>query len=299
MLHSIYITLESGACIYARHYIDSRIDNQLLSGFIHALGSFANEALGSEMQSLRLQTGEQLSIMRYPHGKFPIIGIIIADARDNTTLIRNLLLQILTEFYTIFRKQLEQDNASNITEFEEFRYTLDSILEGKVASRSNIKMLIGIIVGLVIVGIIVSSLIPLYIEVANFDMTSLGLPDIIFSDHDLSPTELQTLQSIVLVLVVVIMGFSCVVFFLPTFLAAYIAGNKKRGIWTAILFGISIGAILLIASPFIESFTDVNAFLWYLAFSPLLLFLALVCGFYGGRLKERRKLYPLEEDEGI
>jgi MFS family permease len=298
MLHSVYITLESGACIYARHYIDSRIDNQLLSGFIHALGSFANEALGSEMQSLRLQTGEQLSIMRYPYGKFPIIGILIADARDNTTLIRNLLLQVLTEFYTIFQKQLEQDNASNITEFEEFSYTLESILEGKVASRSNLKMLIGIIVGLVIVGIIVSSLIPLYIEVANFDMTQLGLPNIIFSD-DLDPAEFQALQSIVLVLVVAIMGFSCVVFFLPTFIAAYIAGNKKRGIWTAILFGISIGAIILIASPFIESFTDVNAFLWYLAFSPLLLFLALVCGFYGGRLKERRKLYPLEEDEDL
>ncbi|MHA1132443.1 MAG: hypothetical protein ACTSQQ_16775 [Candidatus Helarchaeota archaeon] len=298
MLHSVYITLESGACIFARHYIQSRIDNQLLSGFINALGAFATEALGSEMQSIRLQTGEQLSIMRYLNGRVSLIGIIIADARDNDTLIRNILLQVLSDFSLIFQPKLDFEHASNITEFEEFRYTLDTILEGRISSRSNLKMFIGIIIGLAIVIVILASLIPLYIKVINFDITELGLPDIIFSDHILDHSDVQTIQSIVLVIVVVLMGFNCIVFLGPTFLAAYIAGSKKRGIQTAILFGVSIGAIILIISPFIESYTDVNAFLWYLAFSPLLLFLGIVSGFYGGRLKERRKLYPLEDNKG-
>ena len=95
MLHSVYITLESGACIYAKHFIESKIDNQLITGFINALGAFATEALGSEMQSLRLQTGEQLAILRYAEGKTPIVGILVADARDNSKLIQNLLFIFL------------------------------------------------------------------------------------------------------------------------------------------------------------------------------------------------------------
>ncbi|MHA1649835.1 MAG: hypothetical protein ACTSYB_06560 [Candidatus Helarchaeota archaeon] len=294
MLHSIYITLDSGACIFAKHYIASKIDNQLISGFINALGAFSVEALGSEMQSLRLQTGEQLSVLKYTEGKIPLIGIIIADARDNPTLIRNLLSQILTDFYAIFQHKLETETPCSMSEFDEFGYTIDNLLEGKISSRTNLKMFIGVVIGLIIIAFILLALIPAYIELSNFNISQFGLQDIIFSDN-LDPTEFHALQSIVLVIIALFMGFNCICFFLPTFLAAYIAGNRKRGIWTAIFLGLSIGLLVLIASPFIESFTNVNAILWYLAFSPLLIFIAIVCGIYGGRLKERKKLYPLEE----
>ena len=147
-------------------------------------------------------------------------------------------------------------------------------------------------------GTIILALVPAFIELSNLNISELGLGIIDFDKPGgLLPAEFQTLQTIVLVVVGGIISFMCICFFLPTFIAAYIAGNRKRGVRTAIILGVSIGVLVLIATPFIESFTDVNAFLWYLAFSPLLLFIALVCGFYGGRLKERRKLYPLEEKE--
>ncbi|MHA1144310.1 MAG: hypothetical protein ACTSRW_06190 [Candidatus Helarchaeota archaeon] len=65
MFHSIYILKDNGVCLYTRHYKPGRADDQLISGFMSAFGSFATEALGSELQSIRLRTHERLSILRY------------------------------------------------------------------------------------------------------------------------------------------------------------------------------------------------------------------------------------------
>ena len=293
MFHSLYIVLESGVCIFSKDFIEVGVESQLITGFLNALGAFATEALGSEMQSLKLQTGEQLSILKYTQSKTPLVGIVIADPRDNPKLIQRLLLRILTEFTSIFKRQLDIEKVMNVNVFKEFSYTVDTILEGKISSRTKFKMFLGVFIGLVLMGFILLAFIPLIIRLSSTGISNLNLPDIIFSDGDLSAQELQTLQTIVLVVIGAMMLFTCILFFLPTFLSAYIAGNRQRGIWTAILLGTSVAVIILIATPFIKSFLDVNIFLWYIAFSPLLIFLALVCGFYGGRLKEQRRLYPL------
>ena len=104
MLHSFFIFSEHGICLFAEHFIETQIDNQLISGFINALGSFATEALGSGMQSLRLQTGEQLSILRYKDGPIPLLGMVIADSKDNDVLIQNILNEFLSEFCNLFQK---------------------------------------------------------------------------------------------------------------------------------------------------------------------------------------------------
>lgn len=293
MFHAVYIVLENGVCIFSKNFTNSTIDSQLFAGFLSALGSFATESLGSGLQSLKLQTGEQLSMLKCAQGKTPLVGIVIADSRDNPKLIQKLLLQILTEFHSIFQRQLESGIALNINEFKEFSFTVDTILEGKVASRTRSKMVLGVAIGLLFMAFIVVAFIPAFIRLSDFQIAQLNLPAIDFSDG-LNPLEIQTLQTIVLVVMGALMLFLCVIFFLPTFLAAYIAGNRRRGIWTAIILAISVALIILIATPFITQFLEVNIFWWFITFSPLLVFLALVCGFYGGRLKELRRLYPLQ-----
>lgn len=297
MFHSLFITTESGVCIFEQHFTKSKIDSQLITGFINALGAFATEALGSGMQSLKLQTGEQLFI--YPLQDPPIIGIVIVDPRDNSKLIRKFLLQILTEFSAIFQRDLETKHSSDITKFQEFRYAVDLILEGKVSSRTNFKMFLGVLVGLILMGIMVLAFVPAIIQIDKLDLSTFGLQDIIFSDANLTPAELQSLQRVTLTVIGALMLFNCIIFLLPTLLSAYIAGSKKRGIWTALLLSASIGLLLLIGSIFTYQLFQINAIFWYIAFSPLLISLSLLCGFYGGRLKEQRKLYPLKEPENI
>ena len=205
---------------------------------------------------------------------------------------------MLTEFSTIFQRQLEK--PSDVTEFQEFRYTLDVMLEGKVSSRTGLKMFLGVFIAIVLMGVFLLTLAPILIEIADLDLSQFGLADIGFSDG-LDVLELQTLQTVTLAIIISLMGFFCMLFFLPTFIAAYIAGNKRRGIWTALLIGVAIGLLTLIGNFAIGApsgpLMEVNAFLWYIAFSPLLVSISIICGIYGGRLKERRKLYPLEEQE--
>ncbi len=299
MFHSFFIVTESGICIFEQHFRrKSRVDSQLISGFINALGAFSVEALGSGMQSLQLQTGEHLYI--YPYKKIStvgLVGIVIADSRDNSYLVKKILHQILDDFSMIFEKNLQTGSFSEITPYKEFRYNVTSILEGRIATRTRLKMILGVFVGLLIVGLIIASLIPMFIKLSTANIADLGLPPIDFSDN-LSAVELQTIQAITLVIIGALMVFFLVVYFFPTFISAYIAGNRRRGIWAALLLGISIGTILLIATftgPPTGELSQVNAFLWYITFSPLLISLSLLAGIYGGRLKERRKLYPLDE----
>ncbi|MHA1264177.1 MAG: hypothetical protein ACTSRS_02990 [Candidatus Helarchaeota archaeon] len=295
MFHNLYIVTENGVCIFAKHFIKSQIDNQLITGFISALGSFAIEALGVELQSLRLQTGEQLSILRY-NGPIPLIGLVIADAKDNDILIRNILNEILSEFCSIFYRQLIERQVADITEFQEFTYTVDIILEKKVSSRTGLKMILGVLGGLLLIGVFLLALIPAIVRLDNFNPADYGVGDIIFSDG-FDPSDIKTIQAVTLPLIGILIGSICIISIPPTVLAGYIAGDRRRGVQAAILLGVSIGIIILIASISANIFKEVNAFLWYLAFSPLLLFLALVFGRYGGRLKERRKLFPLPEKQ--
>ncbi|TFG05886.1 MAG: hypothetical protein EU536_00650 [Promethearchaeota archaeon] len=294
MIHSLYIITENGICLFAQHFIDTQIDNQLISGFINALGAFATEALGSGMQSLKLQTGDHLSVLRYTAGAIPLIGMVIADSRDNDILIRNILQEILVEFCSLFEKSLRESPLAEISKYAEFNYVVDDLLANKIASRTNFKMFLGIFVGLLMIGVITLAFIPAIFQIDNLNPADLGIGDIIFSDG-LDPTDLKSLQTITLLIIGSLMLVFCTLFSGPTVLAAYIAGDRKRGVWTAILLGISVGVIIAISSPFVVTFAEVNALLWYIAFAPLLLFLDLVFGYYGGRLKERRKLYPLPE----
>ncbi len=294
MLHSFYITTENGVCIFAKHFIKTQIDNQLISGFINALGSFATEALGSGMQSLKLQTGEQLSILRYNAGPIPLIGMVVADSKDNNILIRNILDEFLTEFSNLFQKQLRERPVTDITEYKEFNYTIDLMLEKKVASRTKLRTFLGVVAGILMIGIIVLAFIPAILQLENLNPGDYGVADIIFSDG-FDPSDLQAIQTLTLTIIGALMLVFCIIFSLPTIIAGYIAGDRKHGVWAAIFLGLSIGGIIFLTSPFIVEFAEVNAFLWYIAFSPLLLLIALVFGYFGGRLKERRKLYPLPE----
>ncbi len=286
MFHSIFITTEHGICIFEKHFIKTKMDGQLITGFINALGSFATEALGSEMQSLRLQTGEQLFVL--PYRETSIIGIAITGAKDHPKLVQKLLNQMLADFSMIFQRNLEV--ASNVQQFEEFKYNIDIILNRKVASRTKLKMILGVVAAWVLIGVIALALSPLYIKASFETNPDLGVID--FTDG-LEIGEIQTLELISIFVVIFLMVFSCVMYLLPAFLAAYVAGNRRRGIYSALLLGASVFVFFILGNLFNQELQIINPVAWFLAFSPLLISLSILCGIYGGTLKERRKLYPL------
>ena len=106
MIDKLYIMYEHGSCVFEKVYftrIDAMTDTQIFAGFLSAIGSFAAEALGSGLQSILLQTGEKLAILRHNSG---MLAICVADGRDHDKLIYSLLNRILVRFYEIFKSFL-------------------------------------------------------------------------------------------------------------------------------------------------------------------------------------------------
>ena len=108
MIHKLYLMFIGGICVFKRifhTYLDKEEDSQIFTGFISAIGNFASEALGSTLQSIRLQTGEQLAIMK--HEPSNLIVVCVADGRDHDKLLASILLKILGRFYEILQKEIE------------------------------------------------------------------------------------------------------------------------------------------------------------------------------------------------
>jgi hypothetical protein len=296
MFHSIYIIMENGVSVFSKHFKKMKVDDQLISGFMSALGNFSTEALGSDLQSIKLKTGEQLSILKYPYA--PIIGIVIADPRDHATLISEVLTEILKEFTEEYRKQILARDPTLLGQTSKFNDKIDKILKDKIASRTILKMMIGNVVSFSLIVLITILIVAGVLQISKFIEEPLaGFPSINFADG-ISPEEFLTLQTITGTIIGFLMLIFVGIFFLPSVLSGYIAGNEKRGILNAILLGVITGILLFIGGLNRETqFGDFNIFWWFLIFSPLLILIAITCGYYGGHLKARRKLWPLEADK--
>ena len=260
-----------------------------------AIGNFSAEALGADLQSIKLKTGEQLSILKYQYA--PIIGIVIADPRDHPSLISEILTQILREFTEEFRKQIIAKDPSLSGQTDKFNQKLDNILNKKVSSRSIFKMIMGNLISHTLMVLIAILIIGGVLRLSEFLEGNLtGFSSINFVDG-ISPEEFLTLQTITGAIIGFLMVVFIGIFFLPSILSGYLAGSEKRGIFSAIILGVVTGVLLYIGGNIRETqFGEFNIFWWFLIFSPLLIFIAITCGFYGGRLKNRRKLWPLEKD---
>jgi len=296
MLHSLYIIMENGVSVFTKHYKKMKVDDQLISGFMSALGNFSTEALGADLQSIKLKTGEQLSILKYPYA--PILGIVIADSRDHSTLIADILTEILREFTEDYRKQIVAKDPTLLGQTEKFNEIVDKILKGKIASRTILKMIVGNLVSFSLMVFITILIVAGVLRFSEFiEEPFAGFPDISFVDG-IDPGEFFTLQTITGTIIGFLMLIFIGIFFLPSVLSGYIAGNEKRGIINAILLGLITGVLLFVGGLNRETqFGDFNIFWWFLIFSPLLIFIAITCGYYGGHLKVRRKLWPLEIDK--
>lgn len=286
MFHSIYLTRRNGVSVYSRHYKEMKAEDQLVSGFVSALGSFSTEALGSDLQSVILQTGERLSILTSSDAS--VVGIIIADSRDHPALISKLLTEIIQEFIEIFQKDIAKNNPLLSTKTEKFNNNVDRILKGRTATRTILKGFLGNVLsfGLMILLsiLLITGLLPLG-PLLRDQFSS--FPTIIFTDG-INAQEFLVLEWITAYVVIVILLLLMGVYFLPAVLSGYMAGTRKRGIVNALLLGIFVCVVISIEVPFL--------LWWLILLSPITSLTAITCGYFGGYLKMRRKLWPLSKN---
>ena len=153
MILNLFIFHQSGPCIFKREYVKgTEIDEQLMSGFLTALSSFAQEAFLDGLQRIHLASGRRLI---YGYNKeFGILAAALADKRDHPSLVEEIVNQIVKEFIKRYNKHLKPFDPS-LTVFEDFQSIVDSIILKRNRTRDKTTILFSVSLA-VILGILAS-----------------------------------------------------------------------------------------------------------------------------------------------
>ena len=278
-----------GICVFEKKfytYLGKEEDTQIFTGFISAIGNFALEALGSTLQSIHLQTGEQLAIMK--HETSNLYVVCIADGRDHEKLLATILLKILNRFYRTFKKEIEDENTSLIDKTTNFDNEIDLILEKKVTSRTNRKLVFGLILGLGIMGLLI------FIALNRTFLNNFPGP-LLFAaiNNPLMPIFIGSLGESIGYILASLMFLVGLLFLLPAFIAGFLGGTRVRGLISGLIIIIITYLILILGALRNTIWLDLKG--WFLGISPLIFFLTLSVAFVAGYITERLRLHTFKE----
>ena len=93
MIHNLYIISEGGVSIYTKNFVKSPMDEQLISGFLLAVGNFVKEAVGSGLRRIEMETGEQMFV--YYDFSTKLTAAAITSPKDHPALVSEILPEIL------------------------------------------------------------------------------------------------------------------------------------------------------------------------------------------------------------
>ena len=300
MIQSFFIIAENGICIYERHYSSAQIDAQIFSGFITALGNFAIDSMGEELQQLKIKGG-RLSMVR--HSFAPIMAVAIADDKDSGTLLYKILKVILLEFYDKYYREVKKEDPGIKAKTQEFNEIIDDIIKKRfgVADRSYVSILLGLIIAIGLSSLVIAgfgiflSFLP---ENQDIFVGFFGYDIVINTADGISVVEFLYIQRIALIVIVILMLFFMAIFFVPVYLGGYFGGSRRNGLIIALAhFAVVLLVVVLVGSIDLIPNYRVQIVPLFISFSPFLIALNVVMGFLGGNIKNNKKLWPLGSEE--
>lgn len=287
MIYNLYIISEGGLALYSKNFAKSTIDENLISGFLLAIGNFSKETVGSGLKKIELQRGEQLCIFYDETSKLSVAAI--TGAEDHPKLVSQILQNILRKYTDIFKDII--GSPSIVEEGPKFDPVVDKFLADHTAKRDKKRFILGLLLG----GLILGALLLLFIPYLR-DSVVTFITEIISLYYGSPRGPLDAILffgefSIKL-------EFVLLVSFIPSsFVAGYLAGSRNKGkVIGLIFFFFALG--LSFAAIFIEVLS-VLIVLMLLIYIPLVLITSIVLGYLGGLLRDRRVLYPIPEQQTI
>ena len=159
MIHAIYLINEGGICIFEHHYVEKKMDSDLVTGFMNAVGSFAKEAFFSGLQKIDLEGGRRLVYGMSQDAK--ILAAVLTDAEDYPSLIVEILDKIISEFVKEYGTSF--GGAIEPKKYQNFSQKVDEIVLRRIRKRGIPYLIIGSVLGAIVMGLLfmfVMDLIP-------------------------------------------------------------------------------------------------------------------------------------------
>ena len=142
MITSLYIIHETGPCLFKREYLKNvEIDEQLISGFLMAVSSFAQEAFVDGLQRIQLASGRRLI---YGYNKeYGVLAAALSDNDDHPILVEKILDSIVNKFIERYGDSLRPFKGA--VEFDDFKEVVDEEILKRVRVRDKVSYVSSII----------------------------------------------------------------------------------------------------------------------------------------------------------
>ncbi len=256
MIESLYI-IDAGLCLYSYKFQRSfAFDDQLLSGFFTAIGNFAQETFRTGLATIKIRNGLKMNFLL--ESQHRLVVSAISDERDNDYLLESIMGEISRQFIAKWGDILKTGAKNFVEQFKTFDQVVVNLMKNRDKPRNLKTRIQGLLAG--IATLVVLFVLYLYIY--------LSIP----------PAALEILNG------VSVLYISFTLFATGT-ISGYFAGNPqmglRNGIISFILLVFLIGIVLPMALP------------TFIVFFPFGLIVCAAAGYYGGRLRDKKKLYTL------
>ncbi|MBD3193124.1 MAG: hypothetical protein GF308_20995 [Candidatus Heimdallarchaeota archaeon] len=249
MIQAIWIISESGQCIFSHKYIDMAIEDQLISGLLTAFDAFSNETGVGGIQQIG---GEDNQFVYGSTGDLLVAAL--ADKRDSTELVEDLLNTIALKFQKNYEKELVQSEIVDLNAFEGFEKEVDLLLLPKIYNRG---------VGSTLFGTIVTAVLTIALFLILQPLIAYG-----------NGSFLIFLSSIP-----------------GLFLGAIIAGKREYALISSVIGVLPITTYFAISIA--SEISPQESVLIIVLMVEQFLTIAILCAILGGQIIERRRLFPL------
>ncbi|MEQ9714701.1 MAG: hypothetical protein ACTSSP_00075 [Candidatus Asgardarchaeia archaeon] len=146
MILNIYIIHESGVCIFKREYSkETEVDEQLISGFLMAIRTFAQQTFLDGLQ--RIQLASRRTLIYGYNSDFGILAAVLSDKRDNPILVERLVNKIIDMFIRKYKNHLKPLDP-RVERYSDFAKDIDNLLIKKIRSRDIISSVASITVAM-------------------------------------------------------------------------------------------------------------------------------------------------------
>ncbi|NHJ86345.1 MAG: MFS transporter [Asgard group archaeon] len=256
----------SGICIYdwCHESKVKTIDEQLVSGLLLAFRNFSSEAGLVDISAIE---GIDRKLAYKSDDRFIIASI--CHSKDFEPLVNKTLFSLLEAFKKKYKKILDTGSMTDVSPFRTFDEDIEESLEETTAARNVTTTLVGAITGMVIIGIV-------------FVTYAFTNEKIINSIPSGGP---------IVGLMMLLIGF-----ILSGFFGGLIAGNRRLGMYTSIVFIIPVFALFMAFYSQDWLSQDITIMIFYsLLYFLLFSIFSLSGSLLGGYVKELKYLYPVTE----
>ncbi|MHA1684052.1 MAG: hypothetical protein ACTSUE_24145 [Promethearchaeota archaeon] len=267
MIENLYVMKENGELIYYKHMRGESIDENILVGFLAAVGNFGRDLFNGMIDAMGV--GEDKKLILHFNQKAQLISAAIVDKRDNNLLVKRILREFTVGIVEEYGTRIDAISVDKSL----LERDLKAVLKGKIAARKGRNFFFGLLVAL-------AFLYPLFL--AGLYAIMFFVENVVLKLNLSSDTAL--FSAFLPLMIVAIIIYIFILYLFPMLLSGFVAGQFRFAVWIGVIFhGATL--VLYVLSRLVETMFIT------LSFTPVIIIFMLFFSYIGVRIANRKKLY--------